>query len=167
MTKAKENAKLGRPTAFNQDIADEICLRLSHGESLRSIVLDKHIPAQSTIYVWLNKNAPFQEQYTRAREEQAETMADEIVAIADETPQTAPVFNKDGEQVDIKLDSAYIQWQRQRIDARKWTASKLRPKKYGDRVVHAGDDDNPMVVEANLGVFGELLKAIKLERQAE
>ena len=167
MTKVKDNAKIGRPTAFSQDIADEICLRLSHGESLRSIVKDKHIPAQSTIYVWLNKNMPFQEQYTRAREEQAETMADEIVAIADETPQTAPVFNKDGEVIDIKLDSAYIQWQRQRIDARKWTASKLRPKKYGDRVVHAGDDDNPMVVEANLGVFGELLKAMKLERQAE
>ena len=167
MTKAKESAKLGRPTAFNQDIADEICLRLSHGESLRSIVKDAHMPAQSTIYVWLLKIAPFAEQYTRAREEQAETMADEIVAIADETPQTAPVFNKDGEQIDIKLDSAYIQWQRQRIDARKWTASKLRPKKYGDRIVHAGDEDNPMVVEANLGVFGELLKAMKLERQAE
>ena len=160
-------AKLGRPSEFSQGIADEICLRLSHGESLRSIVKDKHIPAQSTISVWWNKNMPFQEQYTRAREEQAETMADEIVAIADETPQTAPVFNKDGEVIDIKLDSAYIQWQRQRIDARKWTASKLRPKKYGDRVVHAGDDDNPMVVEANLGVFGELLKAMKLERQAE
>ena len=166
MTEVKK-AKKGRPSIFSQEVADTICLRLSQGESLRSIVKDPDMPAQATIYFWLNKNAPFVEQYTRAREEQAETMADEIVAIADETPQTAPVFNKDGEQIDIKLDSAYIQWQRQRIDARKWTASKLRPKKYGDRVVHAGDDDNPMVVEANLGVFGELLKAIKMERQAE
>ena len=166
MTKPK-NTKLGRPTTYSQEIADEICLRLSHGESLRSIVKDSHMPAQSTVYIWLLKNAPFAEQYTRAREEQAETHADEIVAIADETPQTTPVFDKEGNQIDIKLDSAYIQWQRQRIDARKWTAAKLRPKKYGDRVVHAGDDDNPMVVEANLGVFGELLKAIKMERQAE
>ena len=166
MTKPK-NTKLGRPTSYTSEIADKICLRLSQGESLRNIVKDDDMPSQATVYNWLFKNAPFLEQYTRAREEQAETHADEIVAIADETPQTTPVFDKEGNQIDIKLDSAYIQWQRQRIDARKWTAAKLRPKKYGDRVVHAGDDDNPMVVEANLGVFGELLKAIKMERQAE
>lgn len=166
MTKPK-NTKIGRPTSYTSEIADKICLRLSQGESLRNIVKDDDMPSQATVYNWLFKNAPFLEQYTRAREEQAETHADEIVAIADETPQTTPVFDKEGNQIDIKLDSAYIQWQRQRIDARKWTAAKLRPKKYGDRVVHAGDDDNPMVVEANLGVFGELLKAIKMERQAE
>jgi hypothetical protein len=109
----------------------------------------------------------FAEQYTRAREEQAETHADEIVSIADETPQTVMVLDKNGEALDIKLDSAYIQWQRQRIDARKWTASKLRPKKYGDRVVHAGDEENPLKVEQSLGVFGDLLKALKMQRQTE
>jgi hypothetical protein len=125
------------------------------------------MPSQALVYVWLNKKPTFLEQYTRAREEQAETHADEIVAIADETPITTPVYDRDGEVIDIKLDSAYIQWQRQRIDARKWTAAKLRPKKYGDRVVHAGDEENPMVVEQSLGVFGELLKALKMQRQAE
>ena len=84
----------------------------------------------------------------------------------DETPETVPVYDKDGNQVDIKLDSAYIQWQRQRIDARKWNASKQRPKKYGDRQILSGDDESPVVVEHNLGVFGELLKAMKMERQA-
>jgi hypothetical protein len=30
-----------------------------------------------------------------------------------------------------------------------------------------GDDDKPVVIEHNISVFGELLKSIKLQRQAE
>jgi hypothetical protein len=31
----------------------------------------------------------------------------------------------------------------------------------------SGDDDKPLVIENNVTVFGELLKSIKLQRQAE
>jgi len=113
------------------------------------------------------KHPEFLEMYTRAREEQAETLADQIVHIADETPETTPVFDKDGNQIDVKLDSAYISWQKNRIEARKWTAAKLRPKKYGDKITHSGDDDNPVVIENNMNVFGELLKNLKMKRQSE
>ena len=159
--------KMGRPTIYSQELVNTICTRLSLGESLRSICRDDDMPAQSLIYLWLNRHPDFLEQYTRAREEQAETHADEIVEIADEQPDLIEVKDKDGNVVDIKLDSAFIAWQKQRIDARKWNASKQRPKKYGDRVTHGGDDDSPVVVEHNLNVFGELLKAIKLQRQSE
>jgi len=115
----------------------------------------------------LREHKDFLDMYTRAREEQAETHADEIVSIADEKPELLEIKDKEGNVVDLKLDSAFIQWQRQRIDARKWNAAKQRPRKYGDRVVHAGDDDNPVVVENNVNVFGELLKALKMQRQAE
>jgi hypothetical protein len=130
-------------------------------------VKDADMPAQSTVYDWLFKYPSFAEQYTRAREEQADTLADEIINIADEDPVMAEYRDKDGNLVDIKIDSGYVNYQRQRIDARKWTAMKLKPKKYGDKVVHAGDDDNPVVVEQNVNVFGELLKALKMARQAE
>ncbi len=159
--------KGGRPTKYSPELTDEICRRLALGEGLASICRDDDMPAQSQIYVWLNRHPEFQEAYVRAREEQAETHADQIVAIADETPALLEVKDKDGNQIDIKLDSAYIAWQKQRIDARKWNAAKQRPKKYGDRVTHGGDDDSPVVVEHNLNVFGDLLKAIKLKRQTE
>lgn len=170
MTRKKDPADhkpTGRPSSFDQDIADTICIRLGQGESLRTICKDEGMPAQSTVYVWLQRFPEFTEQYARAREEQAETHADEIVSIADETPAIKEVRDKDGNVIDITLDSAYIAWQKQRIEARKWNAAKQRPKKYGDRVTHAGDDENPVVVENNHNVFGELLKAIKLERQAK
>jgi len=170
MTKRKDPSELlpaGRPSDFTQETANQICNRLAGGESLRSITEDPTMPSRQTIYSWMTARPAFLDQYVRAREEQAESMADEIVAIADETPETAPVFDKDGNQLAIKLDSSYIQWQKNRIDARKWTAAKLRPKKYGDRIVHAGDDENPVVLENNLNVFGELLKSMKMARQAE
>jgi hypothetical protein len=44
---------------------------------------------------------------------------------------------------------------------------QLKPKKYGDKVIHAGDAENPVAVEQNVSVFGELLKALKMARQAE
>lgn len=166
VTEPRKN-KMGRPTIYSQELVNTICTRLSLGESLRSICRDDDMPAQSLIYLWLNRHPDFLEQYTRAREEQAETHADEIVEIADEQPDLIEVKDKDGNVVDIKLDSAFIAWQKQRIDARKWNASKQRPKKYGDRVTHGGDDDSPVVVEHNLNVFGELLKAIKHQRQLE
>jgi len=170
VTKRKDPADylpIGRPSDYTQEIANQVCHRLAGGESLRSITEDPTMPSRQTIYTWMNARPSFLDQYVRAREEQAESMADEIVAIADETPDTAPVFDKDGNQLAIKLDSSYIQWQKNRIDARKWTAAKLRPKKYGDRIVHAGDDENPVVLENNLNVFGELLKSMKMARQAE
>ena len=87
------------------------------------------------------------------------------MSIADETPQVKEIKDKEGNVIDITLDSAYIQWQKNRIEARKWNAAKQRPKKYGDRITHSGDDNAPVVVENNMNVFGELLKAIKMERQ--
>ena len=164
---APPKKKIGRPTKYCPELVEAICTRLGLGESLKSICDDDDMPAQSQVYVWLQRHPEFQESYARAREEQAETHADEIVEIADEQPDLIEVKDKDGNVVDIKLDSAFIAWQKQRIDARKWNASKQRPKKYGDRVTHGGDDDSPVVVEHNLNVFGELLKAIKHQRQSE
>lgn len=35
------------------------------------------------------------------------------------------------------------------------------------RQEHVGNDDKPLVIEHNVNVFGELLKSIKMSRQAE
>jgi hypothetical protein len=35
------------------------------------------------------------------------------------------------------------------------------------RTEHVGDDNRPLVIEHNVDVFGELLKAVKLRRQTE
>ncbi len=128
-------AGLGRPSDYTQEIADEICTRLANGESLRAICAadrDDFMPAMGTVFRWLAdpERASFREQYAMAREVQAETMADEIVSIADGT----------GMGVEEKV--ALSARDRLRVDSRKWVASKLLPKKYGDKQTTVLEDAN-------------------------
>jgi hypothetical protein len=103
--------------------------------------------------------------YTRAREDQADTMADEIVSIADEQPEVIPVIDKrTGELIEHKLDGAFIQWQKNRIDARKWTAMNLKPRKYGERMALTGVEDGAPI-KVDHGIFDALLTNIELKRQ--
>lgn len=102
---------------FTQELADEICERLAKGESLRSICRDEHVPSLTTVLRWVEEKPEFSEQYARAREAQADTLADEIISIADD-------------------DAEDVNRSRLRVDARKWVASKLKPKRYGDKIDH-------------------------------
>jgi hypothetical protein len=124
----------GRPTTYNEETANEILERIVQGESLRSIVKDAHMPVISTVFRWMSHNEEFSKQYTRAKEEQAEAFADEIVAIADE--EQTVVKSHDGGTTEVTFDSVAIARNRLRVDARKWVASKLKPKKYGDKIDH-------------------------------
>lgn len=149
----------GRPSIYSNQLAATICTRIANGESLRSICRDEGMPDMSSVFLWLAEKPDFSQQYARAREEQAETHADAIVAIADETPEIEEVRDREGNVVDLKMHSAYVQWQKNRIDARKWVASKLKPKKYGDRVQLAGDAESPLKIEAEVHA-DKLLQAL-------
>lgn len=133
----------GRPSEYTPETADLICGRLVEGESLRSICLDEAMPSTVTVFRWLRLHEQFRSQYAQAREEQAETFAAEIVDIADEKCTMvradkhpgAKADEEDG-MVEVVFDSAAVARNRLRVDARKWVASKLKPKVYGDRVQH-------------------------------
>jgi hypothetical protein len=161
-----QKSKIGRPTIFKQEIADIICIMLSEGMSLRQILkadTEGKLPAQSTIYEWLIRFPVFAEQYARAREEQADTNADEILEIADEMP---PEYtDKDGR---TSLDQTYIAWQKNRIEARKWTAAKLRPKKYGDRMAVEGVEGGAAIKTEDTGAnkFLEIIKNMEMTKRA-
>jgi hypothetical protein len=137
---------LARPSEFSQQIADQICERLADGESLRGICAGDEMPNKSTVFRWLAARKEFSDQYARAREEQAETLADEIVEIADDDP--GVISRGEGDRVEVSVDSAAVAHQRLRIDARKWVASKLKPKKYGDKVSQeiSGEGGGPIVL---------------------
>jgi len=110
-----EPKEMGRPTIYSQEIADEICNRLAHGETLRTIIASSpHLPSRTTIYRWNADNEDFRNQYTKARAEQADYYAELIV--------------------DESYSSHDAGIGRLRVDALKWAASKMAPKKYGDKI---------------------------------
>lgn len=65
-----EKKKVGRPSSFMQEVADDICTLLAQGESLRKICERPGMPAMSSVFKWLKENQQFSEQYARAREAQ-------------------------------------------------------------------------------------------------
>ena len=112
--------KVGRPaTEFDPAIANDICERLISGESLRTICgedRDPGIPCMSVVFRWITTNEEFAAQYAHAREVQGEVYADRAVHEA--------------------LTAGDASIGRLRMDALKWAASKLAPKKYGDKIEH-------------------------------
>jgi hypothetical protein len=137
--------KIGRPSGYSVDVADTICQEIMTGKSLREICAQEGMPAASTVYAWLGQYPEFSAQYARAREVQADVLADEILEIADSDPDPNRA--------------------RVMIDARKWRASKLRPKKYGDRVEldHRGGGGLPMQVTVSVVPCGSPEPAIEGE----
>lgn len=129
---------MGRPSEFTPELANAICEMLIEGFSLRSICKVEGLPSASTVCRWLGQNEEFREQYAHAREAQADTLTDQIVDIAD----GGLGVNVEGIGV-VTTDPAR---DRLRVDARKWVASKLAPKKYGDAVQmkHTDGDGGPV-----------------------
>lgn len=123
--------RMGRPSTFTQAIADEICERIAEGESLRAICAADDMPNKATVFKWLAADRAFSDQYARARECQADALADEVVYIAD-TPQigTKSVSKATGLEI---TEGDMIEHRRLQVDARKWMAGKLAPKKYGNK----------------------------------
>ena len=123
--------KNGRPTLYTEQLADTICQRIADGESLRSIGRDPAMPCVDSMRKWLIKHESFVARYTRAREEQADKYAEEIVQIADEGLNDWMTEN-DPDNPGYRLNGEHVQRSKLRIDARKWVAAKLRPKVYGE-----------------------------------
>jgi hypothetical protein len=157
--KQSSKSRGGRPTMYSLEIALEICDRIADGESLVSICRDERMPKKTAVYEWLLRHKEFAEIYARAREDQADTLADEIHAISDELPKQ--IVDDKGK---TRFDSAYVQWQKNRVDARKWVAAKLKPKKYSDRIAHVGDNDADSI-QVDVNIFDEMLKNLEMKRQ--
>jgi hypothetical protein len=106
--------KPGRPTNYTKEKAQDICRMIENGMTLVAICQLQDMPDISTVYDWQDAHVDFSESYARARQRQADTFAAMVMTEA---------FNSHDAQIG-----------RLRIDALKWTASKLAPKKYGDKI---------------------------------
>jgi hypothetical protein len=126
---------MARPTKYSAKIGDAICARVAEGESIKRICEGEEMPCKATVYNWLfdSERKEFLDNYEKARQIQAETLADEITDIADDSTNDY-MIKKYGDDEREVINSENIQRSRLRVDARKWVASKLLPKKYGDKI---------------------------------
>lgn len=129
----------GRPSAYTQEVADKICEQIAtSNKSLRTICAMDGMPAVSTVLKWLQDGSNnFTEQYARAKEEQADLLVEDMLDIAEHTDEDHTAFT--GGNV--------VQRDRLRIETRKWIASKLKPKKYGEKL-DVTNTNRTIIVEA-------------------
>lgn len=125
---SEEKKQKGRPSLYSEQLVDEICEKIAtSNKGLHSIIAEnQHFPSFGTVFSWLQQpdKKYFLDKYTHARELQAEFLADEMIRISEHTEEDHTAFT--GANV--------VQRDRLRIETRKWIASKLKPKVYGDKI---------------------------------
>lgn len=114
-----------------------IFLDMIDGMSLRKACVKRGVPA-STVIDFVNSDKELAEQYAHARARLIEYQAEELEEIGERAASAETAVEVAG----LRLQS----------DNRKWLLSKLAPKKYGDRITHAGDETSPLQVQATIYV---------------
>jgi len=118
---------MARPSSYTQEIADSICAQLAEGISLRSVCAAEDMPEVKTIFNWFRKHPEFLQQYARAKEESAEAQHEMLMDLGDEAIRLS-------QSVEPKSSSAVVQAVKLKADNLKWSMSKMKPKKYGEKV---------------------------------
>ena len=141
--KLRKNKKPKIAKHLDRDEKIEIVLNSMRfdGLSLRKSCIVANLDV-STFMLWVSQDRELSEQYAKARESMLDKIADETMEIANERPESVVHANGGG-----GIDSAFVAWQRLRIDTRKWHLSKLAPKKYGDKLEVSGDAANPLSIK--------------------
>lgn len=131
--------KVGAPTIKTVALLEKICTGIAMGKSARAMCIELGI-SQRVLWNWLASDEKFMQQYARAKDLCADVYAEEVIEISDDSAKDTYIDEKGREMVNQEV----VARARLRVDARKWYASKLAPKKYGDRVVneHEGGDPN-------------------------
>lgn len=147
----RKKGKGGRPTIFSAELADEICRRMSEGETVTAICADADMPNLSTVWRWEQTNAEFCNALARAREARAHVWMEEGIQIADDgTQDMKTVRDKDGREREV-FDAEHVQRSRLRVETRMRLAAKHNPKAYGEKAQMevTGKDGAPIVPEAD------------------
>lgn len=145
----------GRPTNYNPEIAKLICERISTHDIGIQRLCNKYadMPGKETIREWKLKHPEFAAQYALAKQEQVTNLAEDIIDIADDG--LNDYYLDDSGIATVNTD--HINRSRLRIDTRKWYASKLAPKIFGDaKRVEELEGENERVKEELARLRAEL-----------
>lgn len=108
-----------------EEILNNIFNMIESGKSLRFAL--SQIPlSSSTFFIWIEEDPEKSKHYAYVTDIRTELKFESIEQDYSEEPQ------RDAETG--RIDSAWVQLQRLKIDAKKWELSKLNPKKYGDKI---------------------------------
>jgi len=134
LTRSADQAVLspqrGRPAKWSEELAHEICVRLSKGQSLNRICDLPHMPSIPTVWAWARERPDFFSAYMRAREDMAHTLFDQCIDIADDVSRDTII----DELGNMSSNPTAVARAKLQIDTRMRIAGKISPKVYGERI---------------------------------
>src|SRR6266516_3122885 len=119
--KEQNESRVGRPTLKTPELCKIICERMAQGETLTNICRDPDMPAWTTVHDWKQADESFRQALTRAREQQAEVWAEEIMSISDDDLPTHEAIGR----------------ARLRMQSRQWLSGKYNAT-YADKPTQVG-----------------------------
>ncbi|WP_315823022.1 hypothetical protein [Paraflavitalea speifideaquila] len=121
------------------------------------------MPAVSTVLKWLRENREdFSAQYARAKEEQADFMIEEMIEIADDGTNDLMTIEKGDISYEVE-NKEVTNRSKLRVETRKWIASKLKPKKYGEKLETKNENTNYNSKQLTTEEIKEIGKALEDE----
>lgn len=127
--------KKGAPTIKARELVDAICTGIALGKPARAMCVETGV-SQRVLWDWLASDTELMRQYLRAKEFCVDAYAEEIIEISDDGSKDTYTDEK-GKEI---MNREVIARSQLRIDARKWYAARLAPKKYGDKLLNARED---------------------------
>lgn len=117
-------------TPYSAEIAESICSLMAEEDlSLTEACAKLGVPRR-TARSWIERNAEFEHAIEIASRLRVDAMVDDMVALADSA---------------AGKDAAGVNAVRLAVDTRRWVASKLLPKRYGDRVELTGAEGRDLI----------------------
>lgn len=137
------------PSKRNKAVEDEILSRMSKGETLASICRSdpKKFPIPTTWNEWCRNDEDLSIRHGRARDEGYDAIASDCLRIAD-TPVIGEEITIEGEDEKIKK-ADMLGHRRLQIETRLKLLAKWDPRRYGDKTIIGGDEDNPLTVKSD------------------
>lgn len=139
----KNNSKLGRPSVDpTPELIEEICTRVAEStKGLNELCRENpHFPSVRSLRKYIRESEEFSHKYAQAKLDQIDNLVEQILEIADDRSQDTLIKeDRDGNSYEV-CNTEWINRCRVRIDTRKWLASKLAPKVYGDKLALTGKD---------------------------
>lgn len=128
---------------WTKELIDKLCSELASGKPMYKLAGTQGFPSEHTIYLEMARNEEFAEEIAKARKAQQDYEVDKCIEMAD--------------------NATEADWQvvKLRIWARQWRASKLAPKKYGDRQIVQGDKDaDPIQTQITNDAMGTISRIV-------
>ena len=129
-------------------LVSAICFDIATTTKATYLICPDHGIDYATFKRWCVDDEDVRAKYARAKDMQADILAEQIIHIADDSSKdTMQKFDQNGKPIDVE-DKEWTSRSKLRIDSRKWLASKLKPKKYSEKMdlTSGGEKIEPTVI---------------------